>query len=76
MLNSPTFVALLSKAKVHKSQVIPGLKVIIAQHDIATGDVQVCHVAVRVKQMDCLHERLHESMNMLSEVEVQRCGTE
>ena len=39
MLNSPTFVAFLSKAKVHKSQVIPGLVVIIAQHDIAAGDV-------------------------------------
>jgi len=39
MLNNPTFVAFLSKAKVHKSQVIPGLVVIIAQHDIAAGDV-------------------------------------
>ncbi len=39
MLNSPTFVALLSKAKVYKSQVIPGLVVVVAQHDVAAGDV-------------------------------------
>ncbi len=34
----------------------------------------MCHVAVCVKQMNCLHERREESRNTLSAVAIQKCG--
>ena len=50
----PTWQAILGEAKVYEPNLIPGLKVICAQHDIAAGHVQMTQLSNKMKVLNGL----------------------